>query len=412
MTQANPLGLRLYLLARRCIPLIAKPLLRARRKRGKEHSTRWIEKCGRPSQPRPSGPLIWLHAVGLGEVMSLRGLISALQAIDPDVEFLVTTSSLAAAAAFAGQMPPKTRHQFLPLDCPRYTKPFFDHWRPDLVIWAEQDIWPGLIHDVAKRGIPQVLINARMNAASYAKHAKQAGIFGASLRHMAIITTQDKDTADHLLALGAGSNIDVIQGLKAAAPQLDFNADGLAQLRAHINGRRTWVTAPAYAEDANIAVAAHTELLQTNPTALLIIAPRNPALLLPADLPRRSQSDMPDGPIWVADTLGELGLIYRLADTALIGGGFNDIQGHNPWEAAAIGCAILHGPNTANFAYDYAALAKAGGATCVKTPADIAAALTATNAGQITKAADQVIAASKVTLASLAIRLNNLRDPK
>lgn len=412
MTQANPLGLRLYLLARRCIPLIAGPLLRARRKRGKEHDTRWIEKCGRPTQPRPDGPLIWLHAVGLGEVMSLRGLISALQTIDPKIECIVTTSSLAAANAFERQMPAKTRHQFLPLDCPRYTRPFLDHWRPNLVIWAEQDIWPGLIHDIARRAVPQALINARMNAASYAKHANQVGIFGASLRRMAIITAQDENTADNLQALGAGHNISVIQGLKAAAPKLEFDANSLAGLRAHTKGRRVWIAAPAYAEDAEIAMVAHTALLRSDPTALLIIAPRDPALPLPADLPRRSQSNMPDGPVWVADTLGELGLMYRLADTAFIGGGFNDILGHNPWEAAAIGCAILHGPNTANFAFDYAELDNSGGAKCVKTSADIVAALTTTNTGHMTKAADQIIAASKVKLAVLAARLNDLRGAK
>lgn len=412
MTQTDPLALRAYLLARRCIPLIAGPMMRARRKRGKEHPIRWVEKFGHPSQPRPNGTLIWLHAVGLGEVMSLRGLIHALQAIDPALEFLVTTSSIAAAKAFAGQMPPKTRHQFLPLDCPRYTRPFLDHWRPDLVIWAEQDIWPGLIHDIAKRDIPQALINARMNAASYAKHAKQAGVFGASLRHMAIITAQDAATADHLTALGADKNIDVMQGLKAAAPQLECDLDALTQMRARTQGRRVWVTAPAYSEDADFALAAHKRLLRTDPTAVLIIAPRNPALELPADLPRRSQSELPDGPVWVADTLGELGLIYRLADTALIGGGFNDIQGHNPWEAAAIGCAILHGPNTANFAYDYTKLDTSGGAICVSNPADIATALSKTDTQNMTKIADQMIAQSKVKLAALATQLNALRGPK
>ncbi|MCO4848110.1 MAG: 3-deoxy-D-manno-octulosonic acid transferase [Yoonia sp.] len=409
MTQANPLGQNLYLAARRLIPLIAPLVLRARRKRGKEHRTRWVEKCGQPSLPRPTGPLIWLHGVGLGEVMSLRGLIAALHDIDDTLEFLVTTSSLAAASAFAGQMPLKTRHQFLPLDSPRYTRPFLDHWQPDLVIWAEQDIWPGLIHDVGKRGIPQALINARMNAVSFAKHAKQSGLFGVSLRRMAIITAQDQTTADNLIALGADPNIQVIQGLKAAAPMLAYDAPDLARLRDITQGRRVWVTAPAYGADVDIALAAHAKLRMSDPTALVIIAPRDPALHLPIDLPRRSKGQHPDGPVWVADTLGELGLFYRLADTALIGGSFHDIQGHNPWEAAAIGCAILHGPMTANFAYDYTELDRRGGAIMVETSADIVTALKSANTPVMIQNAGMLIAKAKTDLNTLATQLNHLR---
>ncbi|MFT5064797.1 MAG: 3-deoxy-D-manno-octulosonic-acid transferase [Yoonia sp.] len=412
MTQANPLALNLYLAVRRLIPLVARAILRTRLKRGKEHGTRWVEKLGQPSLPRPIGPLIWLHAVGLGEVMSLRGLIAALQTIDPKLEFLVTTSSLAAASAFAGQMPANTCHQFLPLDSPRYTQPFLDFWRPDLVIWAEQDIWPGLIHDVGERDIPQALINARMNATSYAKHAKQSAVFGASLRRMAIVTAQDQSTADHLITLGAGRNIQVIQGLKAAVPLLDCDINELAKLRRMTKGRRIWVTAPAYGPDVEIALAAHIQLRAQDPTALLIIAPRDPALPLPPDLARRSKGQYPSGPVWVADTLGELGLIYRLADTVLIGGSFSDIQGHNPWEAAALGCAIMHGPQTANFAYDYAELDHNGGAIRAETPADIVAALTTANIASMTQSAAMLIGKAKTDLGTLAAQLNDLRGTK
>ena len=163
----NPATLRLYLALRYLVPLFATPFLKRRLARGKEHPTRWTEKLGRTTAERPSGPLIWLHAVGLGEVLSLRGIITAMGKIDPSTNFLITSSALSSAKAIEGQMPPRTQHQFMPLDNAQFSQHFLNHWQPDLVIWAEQDIWPGLICDIAKRNIPQALVNARMNAFSF-----------------------------------------------------------------------------------------------------------------------------------------------------------------------------------------------------------------------------------------------------
>ncbi|WP_108816397.1 3-deoxy-D-manno-octulosonic acid transferase [Loktanella sp. Alg231-35] len=368
-------ALRSYLAASHLIPLVAKPLLRRRLKRGKEHPTRWPEKLGQGLAPRPEGPLIWLHAVGLGEVLSLRGLITRMAAARPDVSFLVTTTTAASAEVFAKNAPPRTLHQFLPLDAPRYRKRFLNHFDPDLCIWAEQDLWPGFVSAIAARRIPQCIVAARMNAASYTAHQKAKGLFRDLYQAMALVTAQDQVTATHLEGLGA--TVRVTGSLKPAAPALTSDPATLDTLRRATAGRFVWAVAPAYPADAERARAAHDILRQTDPTALLIIVPRHPSGFADDPVPKRSQGQWPDAdtPVWLCDTFGELGLIYRVAQAVLIGGTFSDIEGHNPWEAATLSTAILCGPRTANFQADFEALIDAKAAISVANSAGIATAL-------------------------------------
>ena len=386
------LVLRSYLAATHLIPVAAKPALQRRLKRGKEHPVRWPEKLGLGLAPRPEGPLIWLHAVGLGEVLSLRGLIARLAEARPDLSFLVTSTTATSAEVFAKNAPSRTLHQFLPLDAPSYRQRFLDHFRPDLCIWVEQDVWPGLVSDLSARGIPQCLVAARMNAKSHRSHQKASALYRDLYGAMAMITAQDDATAGYLNALGASAT--VTGSLKPAAPLLSCDETELATLKLRLGHRTVWVVAPAHAEDIAQARAAHNKLRKTDPAALLIIAPRFPKADMPFDGPRRSQDEVPTGddPIWLCDTFGDMGLIYRLAQAALIGGTFSDIEGHNPWEAAALGCAILHGPRTANFAADYAQLDTFDGAIRVQNPEDIANALTSGSLSETAANAARAIA--------------------
>ncbi len=379
MMRNNTLLLRCYLGLRYLVPLVAPIVTRKRLAKGKEDASRVQEKLGQPTVARPNGRLVWLHAVGLGEVLSLRSLIAALQAHDPALQLLVTSSTTGAAAAIAKQLPANAIHQYLPIDAPQYSKVFLDHWRPDFVIWAEQDIWPGLIHDVAARNIAQVLINARMNATSYAKLRKIAPAIGPSLRRMAVITAQDDATASHILKLGFDRDVRVGPNLKAASPPLDCDQQVLESFQSAINGRRVWVAGAAHPADAEIVIAAHKALLRDDPAALLIIAPRNPSLQIQSDLAVQYRSEFehpaPDAQVFVVDNLGDMGLVYRLADVAFVGGTMTDIEGHNPWEAAALGCHVLHGPRTANFRADYKSLDDHGAAVLVHSAAEIITAL-------------------------------------
>ncbi|WP_439154696.1 3-deoxy-D-manno-octulosonic acid transferase [Yoonia sp.] len=370
------LALRAYLLASHMFPPIAARVLRRRLARGKENPDRWREKLGLGLGRRPDGPLVWLHAVGLGEVLSLRGLIARLADQRPDLSFLVTSTTVTSAQVFAKNLPTRTIHQFLPIDAPAYRARFLDHFRPDLAVWVEQDIWPGFISDTAARGIPQAVIAARMNATSHASHRKARAVYRDLYRAMALVTAQDQTTADHLMQLGA-RDVTVTGSLKPAGPPLACDAAELARLQKALAGRTIWAVAPSHPTDERLALAAHDVLRRADPTALLIIAPRFPdrrdaITVTPVRI--RSKGEMPGAsdPLWLCDTFGDLGLIYRLADTVLIGGTFCAIQGHNPWEAAALGAAILHGPQLANFASDFAGLDAAGGARSVATAQDIA----------------------------------------
>lgn len=382
MTSASPLtaevALRAYGLAARAIPLIAPTLLRRRLKRGKEDAARWCEKLGEPTADRPQGTLIWLHAVGLGEVLALRGLITALADIDPDLNFLVTSTARSSSQVMGSNLPPRTTHQFLPLDAPQYLSKFLTHWRPDLSIWSEQDLWPNAIAMTDRTGIPVALVNARMNAASLSKRRFGRALYQAAFARMSLIAAQEAQTAANLESLGA-QNVRVTGSLKSAAPALTCDATELAKLQSQCAGRKPWVLASSHAGDEAAAIAAQSTLLKDDPSQLLILAPRdaNRAKDAGEAVDKAGLSAITrsiGGPItaqtqvYIADTYGELGLWYRLCDRALIGGSFGGLGGHNPWEAAALDCAILHGPDTANFAADYEALGNDNAA--IKTSAE------------------------------------------
>lgn len=392
------LSLRAYLAASHLFPLAARPILQRRLKRGKEHPQRWQEKLGQDLAARPSGQLVWLHAVGLGEVLSIRGLISRMAAIRPDLTFLVTSTTAASAEVFAKNAPARTIHQFLPLDATSYRRRFLDHFAPDLCFWVEQDLWPGMVSDLAARGIPQCIVAARMNEKSHKAHQRAAGVYRDLYRAMALITAQDERTATHLKSLGADAK--VTGSLKPAAPTLAHNADELEQIRALIGDRFVWTVAPAHTADMEVALAAHETLCQTDPSALLVVAPRFPDVPINENLPRRSRGEVPSASdtIWLCDTFGDLGLVYRLSYAVLIGGTFSDIEGHNPWEAAALGCAILHGPRTANFTADFAELDAISGAIRVQDANAVADVLVSRQfAGTIDNATHAIAHASAQT---------------
>lgn len=349
--------------------------LRRRLAKGKEDPARWREKLGVPGAARPDGPLVWMHAVGLGEVLALRGLIGAMAAVRGDLSFLVTSSALTSARAFAGQMPPRTQHQFLPLDLPGPVARFLSHWRPDLSIWAEQDLWPRAVVATAARGVPLALVNARMNTRAFAARRRARGLYGDLFRRFGIIAAQDAETAQHLRDLGAGP-VSVTGTLKAAAPPLAVDEEVLARMRGLLAGRRVWLAASTHPGDEAVALAAHAWLMERDPGAVLILAPRDPGrgVALPMPVARRSAGEAPGPGVYLADTIGEMGLWYRLAPVALVGGGFG-IGGHNPWEAARLGCAVLHGPGVENFAKDYRDLHAETAARPVTGAGDLLAAL-------------------------------------
>lgn len=389
MTDTAPKGalLRLYLAVSRAAAPLAARHLRKRLARGKEVPDRWREKLGEASLPRPGGPLVWMHAVGLGEVLALRGLIAAMAEMRPDLNFLVTSSARASGEVFARNRPPRTVHQFLPLDSGPLVRRFLDHWHPDLSVWAEQDLWPGLVVETHARGIPLAMVNARMNARAFAARRRVRRLYADLYARFALIAAQDAATAEHLRALAPGCTVMVMGSLKAACAPLADSADR-ATLDFRLAGRRLWCAASTHPGDEAVVLAAQARRFANDPAALLVLAPRLPARaaeILAAigaaglACASRSAGGIP-GPadaVFLADSFGEMGLWYRLCPVSVIGGSFGAVGGHNPWEAASLGSAILHGPDTANFAPDYAALTAARAARCVGGVDELLAALDA-----------------------------------
>lgn len=385
MADRPGIALRLWLGATWALEPLLVRHIRKRLIKGKEHPSRWIEKTGRGMAPRPEGRLVWMHAVGLGEVLALRGLIARLALIEPDLRFLVTSQTRASGEVFGNNLPPRTLHQFAPIDTPQAAQRFLRHWRPDLSIWAEQELWPGLVYQIDTAGIPLAMVNARMNTVSLKKRRRVASIWRDILPRFALISAQDDTTAEHLSTLGApeprcdGS-------LKPLSPPLADDPDLRGQMMETIGTRHVWLAASTHAEDEGVAIHAHKTFLQAQPNSLLILAPRlidrakaivSAAQELGLCLAQRSQGDeiAPETQIYLADTLGEMGIWYRIAPIAMIGGTTGPVEGHNPWEAVSLGCAVMHGPHTANFARDYSDLKSARAAIEVADGATIARAI-------------------------------------
>lgn len=349
---APTLPLALYAAATGLLEPLAPVVLRRRAHTGKEDTARLSERLGHPTTPRPDGPLVWLHGVSVGEAVSLLPLVEALK----DRPLLVTSGTVAAAQMLAARLPRGVIHQYAPVDGPAAVARFLDHWRPDAGIVFASELWPNLILAAKARGVRLALVSARMTDASARGWGRTPATARTLLCAFEVVLPQDDDTAARLTALGArvGPRLD----LKLAGQPLPCDEAELARLRQAIGERLVILAVSTHpGEDEIIAEAARAGA----PQALLVIAPRHPArgpeiaARLSARL--RSAGQAPDAGIYVADTLGELGLFLRLADVAVMGGSFvPGIGGHNPLEPARLGVPILTGPHVFNAADLYADL--------------------------------------------------------
>jgi 3-deoxy-D-manno-octulosonic-acid transferase len=382
MTAGWPLAYRFLTAA--ASPLVAWYLgLRCRH--GKEDRARLGERFGAASAPRPPGPLVWVHAASVGEAGSVLAFLGRILAERPAIEALMTTGTVAAARLLQQRLPQRARHQFVPVDVPRAVDRFLAHWRPDLAILVESELWPNLVLATRRRGIPLLLANARLSARSLARWRLLPGLARPVLQSFALCLAQDDLQAERLRQLGAGA-VASVGDLKAAAPPLAADPAALAALRRALGLRPVWLAASTHAGEEEIAAAAHARIAAAHPGLLTIVAPRHPvrgpgvtAMLRGQGLrvARRGAGEpiADDTDVYLVDTLGELGLFFRLAGIAFIGGSLVRKGGHNPFEAARLDCAVLHGPDMANCAAMAAALDGAGAALPVADAAGLAAAV-------------------------------------
>ncbi len=330
-----------------------KRMLKRRGKRGKEVPERLGERFGIAGAARPAGRLLWFHAASVGETLSVLPVIEALKG---QASVLLTTGTVTSAELAAKRLPAFALHQFAPLDVPGWVRRFLDHWRPDGAIFVESELWPATLAQLDRRAIPRLLINGSMSARSAARWRRLPGYASRLLGGFKAVHAQSGADAARLTALGAKPVLEW-GNLKFAAPLLPVDEAALRALRLAISGA-SWLAASTHPGEEAIVIAAHRRLLQAFPALVTVIAPRHPArgaeiAALAAGLPvaRRSLSQTPaPGGIYIADTLGELGLFYRNSPCALVGGSLVPIGGHNLTEPARLGTAVLTGPFTGEIA--------------------------------------------------------------
>jgi 3-deoxy-D-manno-octulosonic-acid transferase len=379
------LTLRAYrLLSAAATPFV--PLLLARRlKRGKEHRGRLFERRGESRVARPEGPLVWLHAASVGELVSVLPLVERIRS--RGFAMLVTTGTVTSGGLAEQRLPRGVIHQFLPVDVPRYMRRFLDYWKPDLAMFVESDLWPNMVIEASKRSVPMILVNGRLSENSFRRWRMLPKTIGNLLQRLDLCLAGTPGDAERLIELGAPRVINT-GNLKLDVPAPAADPAKLAALRDAIGGRIVIAAASTHAGEEGIVIEAHKRLRGNFSGLLTIIAPRHPergpgvveiASAAGLKITQRSRGELPNAAtdIYVADTMGELGLIYRVAPVVFMGGSLVSHGGQNPIEPAKLGAAILHGPHVWNFAEIYSALDAARGAELVNDAKQLTAAIAA-----------------------------------
>jgi 3-deoxy-D-manno-octulosonic-acid transferase len=396
-----PLTLRGYRrLAAAATPLTSI-LLAKRLKRGKEHPARIGERRGETLVARPPGPLIWTHGASVGEILSLTPLVEHLRS--KGFAVLMTSGTVTSARLAERRLPPGVIHQFVPIDAPKFIERFLEHWQPSLALFSESDLWPNLIIESASRGIPLILVNARLSEQSFNRWRYAPGTIAALLRRFDLCLAQSDLDGERYAHLGA-PRVDVTGNLKLDVPAPPVDIQKLAAMQSAVAGRPLIAAASTHPGEEVLLVEAHLRLRNSFPGLISILVPRHPergagiadvARLAGLSAALRASGELPGRgtEVYVADTMGELGLLYRLAPIVFIGGSLVRHGGQNPIEAAKLGAAILHGPHVWNFTEIYAALDEARGAERVNDVGKLTVRFGAwlTDSAERTKVADAAL---------------------
>jgi 3-deoxy-D-manno-octulosonic-acid transferase len=364
---------------------LAGPILTMRLRRGKEDSRRVGERRGLSGLARPPGPLVWLHGASVGEANVLLPFVERITRMGATA--LVTTTTVTSAAMLAQRLPAGALHQYAPLDSPVFVRRFIKRWRPDAALVAESELWPNMIVELKRSKSRLAMINGRISERSFRRWGRAPRFIAALLAEFDVCLARSEADGDRLSALGA-PNVLVAGDIKCDAPTLPADRRELAELAGLTSGRQMWIAASTHEGEELIAAAAHKRLARVFPDALTLIAPRHPErgewILrqlegegLSCALRSRGETIGPGTAVYICDTIGELGLFYRLAGVVFVGKSFVAGGGQNPIEPARLASAVLHGPMVANFADAYAALDEAGGALTIARPEDLGETLTA-----------------------------------
>jgi len=369
----------------RAASIVAGPaagaLLRWRASRGKEDLSRLDERFGRPSRSRPFGVLVWVHAASVGESLSVLPLIERMLDFIPNGHVLVTTGTLSSARLLRDLLPEGAFHHFAPIDRPDAVRRFLDHWRPELAVWVESELWPNLVRDTHLRQIPTVLLQGRMSARSYRNWRWARSLIGPLLAGFNQVLVQTQADAGRFSDLGAVQPV-VTGTLKYAGFPLAAKETALREMQSMLGARTRWLAASIHPGEFETVYQTHVQVRENFPDLLTIVVPRHPSTAFELEkkwvsrglsCSRRSAGTglSPETEVYIVDTMGELGLFYRLSAIALIGGSFIDHGGQNPIEAVQIGCAVITGPSMFNFAEVMADFNLSGVSLSVGASADL-----------------------------------------
>lgn len=373
------LGLKLYAVATWLFHGHAPGLLKNRARKGKEDPARWRERLGETQAAPPQAPVVWFHGVSVGESLSALPVIERLHAERPDLMVIITTATTTSAEILAKRLPAGVIHQFAPIDTPQAAAAFLDHWRPVLAVFIESDIWPNLLGALSARGVPHALLSARITEKTWRGWQTWSGAMRRVLSGYSLVMAQDRDSDKRLAGMGVTTA--PMANLKTVGAALNVDDTALSALDALIGERRVLLAASThYGEDALIAHALEPYVRDGD---LLILVPRHP--LKAADIridieslglhvaQRSLNEPLTAGTqVYLADTLGELGLFFSLADLIIMGGSFQSgVGGHNPLEPARLGKSVITGPDTFNWQGIFADLIDAGAAFRVDSASDL-----------------------------------------
>jgi 3-deoxy-D-manno-octulosonic-acid transferase len=345
-----------------------------RASKGKEEHSRRRERYGRAGQPRPPGPLIWVHAASVGETIAVIPLIERLLA--SGITIVLTTGTVTSAHVARERLGGRIIHQYVPLDLKPAVSRFLDHWMPDLAVMAESEIWPMTILELGSRRVPQVLVNGRLSDRSFANWSKRSYLAEALFENLAHVVAQSETDAERFRHLGARP-VTVSGNLKGDTIEPPADPTELARLKGEIGGRKTWAAVSTHDGEEDAAIEVHQRLRRRHPDLLTIIVPRHPeradAIATACaeaglSVARRSAGDTvsPETDIFLGDTIGEMGLYLRLTEIAFVGRSLTGKGGQNPLEPAMLDTAVLSGRNVQNFREAYQKLAAGGAARFVK----------------------------------------------
>lgn len=367
---------------------IASPLvplwLRLRAMKGKEERGRLRERFGYSSYARPKGTLLWIHAASVGEANSVIVLIKQLRKQFPKLGLLLTTGTVTSANLMKQRLPSGVLHHYAPVDTPEATRRFIRHWTPEVVWFVESELWPNLIDAAKSYYCLMALINARMSERSFHTWQRYPNVAREMLSSFRLVFAQSETDAARLRALGA-KEVLTSGNLKYDAPALSCDEAELVALQQQIAGRPVWVAASTHEGEEMIVAQVHAALAKAFPKLLTIIVPRHAERgeTISAQVAgfgkaaRRSQKEpvTADTSFYIADTMGELGLFYRVSDIVFMGGSLVPHGGQNPLEPAQLACAILSGAHIHNFRDIYREMEQAKAVIAVKDMLQLAAQL-------------------------------------